>query len=338
MDFMNLNQSAHGDREFGYIETRLGLARKIVVGPLGGSGRRRADRRLDPRRLRLARGTRRCEVARFGDNMREVAVTEGDKVEAQIRLGVAVNGYGVGDLADAVAGGSGRGGRRPGRRVRGELRRSRPSLRAGGADREALREAARIEAGLRAFLEEGGFGAFTDTFEDLDGLRQLPGHRRPAADGRRLRLRRRGRLEDGGPGPRCSRSWPRACRAAPPSWRTTPTTSIRPGRWSWAPTCSRSAPRSPRASPLRDPPALDRRQGRSGPARLRRAARVRPRGRADGHGRPLPAHRQRDRPGRGHRRRCRACRSAAPSGSRARIFATATEAWLIGRRARITRS
>jgi L-arabinose isomerase len=101
MDFMNLNQSAHGDREFGYIATRMRLARKTVVGhwrdPRRSSGS--ATWSAPP-----AAGTRpRAAVARFGDNMRDVAVTEGDKVEAQMRLGVAVNGYGVGDLVDAIA-------------------------------------------------------------------------------------------------------------------------------------------------------------------------------------------------------------------------------------------
>jgi L-arabinose isomerase len=113
-------------------------------------------------------------VARFGDNMRQVAVTEGDKVEAQIRLGVSVNGYGVGQLREAISG------------VRevevdelvaayDEAYDLAPSLAPGGDRRESLRDAARIEAGLRGFLGAGGFVAFTDTFEDLDGLAQLPG-------------------------------------------------------------------------------------------------------------------------------------------------------------------
>jgi L-arabinose isomerase len=117
---------------------------------------------------------RRLRVARFGDNMRQVAVTEGDKVEAQIRLGVAVNGYGVGELAaaiEAVADAE----------IEALLAAYEsayelaPEIRPGGARRAELREAARIEAGLRRFLTEGGFGAFTDTFEDLRGLPQLPG-------------------------------------------------------------------------------------------------------------------------------------------------------------------
>jgi L-arabinose isomerase len=173
MDFMNLNQAAHGDREFGHIETRLGLARKTVAGHWQdpavtgriGSWARAACAWHDARHLK---------VARFGDNMRHVAVTEGDKVEAQIRLGVAVNGFSVGDLSEAV-----RAVPESAVDLLVEDYESNydvaPSLRADGADRAALREAARIEAALRAFLTDGGFGCFTDTFENLDGLRQLPG-------------------------------------------------------------------------------------------------------------------------------------------------------------------
>ena len=173
MDFMNLNQSAHGDREFGFVETRLGLRRKTVVGHWSdpavceriGSWSRAACGWHEAHSLR---------VARFGDNMRQVAVTEGDKVEAQLRLGVSVDGYGVGELADAVRG-------VPDPAV-GELVAEyeqayelAPELREGGDRRESLRDAARIEAGLRTFLEDGGFLAFTDTFEDLGDLPQLPG-------------------------------------------------------------------------------------------------------------------------------------------------------------------
>jgi L-arabinose isomerase len=170
---MNLNQSAHGDREFGFIESRLRLRRKTVVGHWQDPA---AVERLGTW-TRAACGwheTHSLAVARFGDNMRQVAVTEGDKVEAQIRLGISVNGYGVGELADACSAVSD-----------AELDRLVveyeeayelvPSLRADGDRRGSLRDAARIEAGLRGFLEAGGFTAFTDTFEDLDGLPQLPG-------------------------------------------------------------------------------------------------------------------------------------------------------------------
>ena len=173
MDFMNLNQSAHGDREFGFLETRMGLRRKTVVGHWS-----------DPSVLdrigiwaRAACGWREAQtlsVARFGDNMRYVAVTEGDKVEAQLQLGVAVQGYGVSKLVEAVR-------EVPDSavdRLVDEYEQAYtlvPALQRDGERRESLRDAARIEAGLRDFLETGGFKAFTDTFEDLDGLPQLPG-------------------------------------------------------------------------------------------------------------------------------------------------------------------
>jgi L-arabinose isomerase len=173
MDFMNLNQSAHGDREFAFMETRMGLMRKTVVGHW-----------TEPRvRERVGAWSRaaagwheaqRLTVARYGDNMRQVAVTEGDKVEAQLRLGVTVSGYGVGDLVEAVNGASDA---EVDRLVReyDESYDVVPELRAGGERRESLRDAARIEAGLRAALEQVGARAFTDTFEDLHGLKQLPG-------------------------------------------------------------------------------------------------------------------------------------------------------------------
>ena len=173
MDFMNLNQSAHGDREFGFIGTRLRLRRKTVVGHW-----------RDPAVVaRLATWTRAAcgwqeaqtlAVARFGDNMRQVAVTEGDKVEAQLRLGISVNGYGVGELCDACAA-------VPDEEVDRlvaayeEAYELVPMLQAGGERRGSLRDAARIEAGLRGFLDAGRFKAFTDTFEDLGALPQLPG-------------------------------------------------------------------------------------------------------------------------------------------------------------------
>ncbi len=173
MDFMNLHQAAHGDREFGYLETRLRRRRKTVVGHW-------ADPYVGERIGAWARAAvgwqeaQRLRIARFGDNMRQVAVTEGDKVEAQIRLGIAVNGYGVSDLAAAVEAADPAAVEALLAAYEAEYDLA-PELRAGGARRAELREAARIEAGLRAFLEGGGFGAFTDTFEDLDGLVQLPG-------------------------------------------------------------------------------------------------------------------------------------------------------------------
>jgi L-arabinose isomerase len=173
MDFMNLNQAAHGDREFGYVQTRLGVARTTVA---GHAGQPRTVQRIGQwTRAAIAVATMRSlRLARFGDNMRDVAVTEGDKVEAERHFGVSVNTYGVNDLVavvDAV------GDKAVDDLVAeyDEVYRLVPELRADGERRDALRYGARIEAGLRQFLTEGGFGAFTTNFEDLGGLRQLPG-------------------------------------------------------------------------------------------------------------------------------------------------------------------
>jgi L-arabinose isomerase len=173
MDFMNLNQAAHGDREFGYIQTRLGVPRKTVAGHV--SDPTVVDRIATWQRAATGvAAVRRLKLARFGDNMRDVAVTEGDKVEAQLRFGVSVNTYGVNDLVALVDDGTD-----------GEVDalieqyadayEVVPELAAGGDRHESLRYGARIEAGLRAFLTDGGFGAFTTNFQDLGGLRQLPG-------------------------------------------------------------------------------------------------------------------------------------------------------------------
>jgi len=173
MDFMNLNQSAHGGREFGFIGSRLRIDRKVVVGHWSTPEVQRKTGVW----LRSAAAWHEwqgAKVARFGDNMREVAVTEGNKVSAQIQFGYSVSGYGVGDLvarvnqvtdkevADLVQ--------------QYEKEYQVPAVaREGGSLRDSLREAARIEMGMRNFLEEGGFSAFTTSFEDLHGLSQLPG-------------------------------------------------------------------------------------------------------------------------------------------------------------------
>ncbi|MCU1494147.1 MAG: araA [Acidimicrobiaceae bacterium] len=173
MDFMNLNQSAHGDREFGYIETRMALRRKTVAGHASDRGVRERIGSW----ARAAAGwhaAQEMRLARFGDNMRDVAVTEGDKVEAQIRFGVSVNTYGVNDLVAAVDDA-------PPAAVDEVVEQYEqsyavaPELTVGGARHESLRYAARLEVGLRSFLTQGGFTAFTTNFEDLGGLRQLPG-------------------------------------------------------------------------------------------------------------------------------------------------------------------
>jgi L-arabinose isomerase len=173
MDFMNLHQSAHGDREFGFICSRMRLRRKVVVGhwqdPLV-----RQQIAVWTRVAAAWDDLRSLRIARFGDNMREVAVTEGDKVEGQLRLGFSVNGYGLGDLVEKIQSVSDTEIESLVREY-DELYDVAPELRADGPRRAELREAARIELGLRAFLREGHFGAFTDTFENLHGLQQLPG-------------------------------------------------------------------------------------------------------------------------------------------------------------------
>ncbi|WP_425144937.1 L-arabinose isomerase [Deinococcus sp.] len=173
MDYMNLNQSAHGDRETGSLHTRMRLERKVVVGHW-------SDPEVQTRLGVWARAAwawsdwQGAKIARFGDNMRNVGITEGDKVSAELKLGYSVNTFAVGDLAsrmEAVP--------------EGEIDaligaylheyEVAPELLPGAARHDSLRSGARLEAGMRAFLQEGGFVAFTDTFEDLHGLRQLPG-------------------------------------------------------------------------------------------------------------------------------------------------------------------
>ncbi|HEX9922727.1 MAG TPA: L-arabinose isomerase [Anaerolineae bacterium] len=173
MDFMNLNQSAHGDREFGFIGSRMRLERKVIVGHWQ-EGEVQAGLGVWTRAACAWHDAQGAKIARFGDNMRQVAVTEGDKVEAELRLGYSVNGYGVGDLVRYVN-------EAPEAEVERLLAAYQdeyevaPSLRAGGERHESLREGARIEAGLRQFLADGDFKGFTTTFEDLHGLAQLPG-------------------------------------------------------------------------------------------------------------------------------------------------------------------
>jgi L-arabinose isomerase len=173
MDFMNLNQSAHGDREFGFIMSRMRIRRKVVTGYW-----------KDPQLIqqisdwvRAAAGWNDWQGARFlrlGDNMRQVAVTEGDKVEAEIKFGYTVDTYGMGDLADIIQQVSD-----------GEVSALvdeytgmytlADDLKKGNKKHDALKEAARIEAGLKKMMVTGNFKGFTDTFEDLHGLKQLPG-------------------------------------------------------------------------------------------------------------------------------------------------------------------
>ncbi|MEO7122456.1 MAG: L-arabinose isomerase [Lacisediminihabitans sp.] len=173
MDFMNLNQAAHGDREFGYIQTRLNVARKTVVGHVSNP----AVTAQIGTWTRAAAGwqaVRSLKLARFGDNMRYVAVTEGDKTEAELRFGVSVNTWGVNDLAEAVHAASDADTDALVAEYL-DLYDVAPELHPGADRADSLRYGARIELGLRSFLEAGDFGAFTTTFEDLGALRQLPG-------------------------------------------------------------------------------------------------------------------------------------------------------------------
>jgi len=173
MDFMNLNQSAHGDREYGFIVTRMRIPRKVIVGYWEDHEVRRRIGSWMKTAAAYVSG-KHLKVARFGDNMRNVAVTEGDKVEAQIKFGWSIEGYGVGDLVQCM------------NNISDsevdklmEIYESQYDIsedaQVPGAAREAVREQARIELGIKAFLDEGGFSAFTTTFENLHGLKQLPG-------------------------------------------------------------------------------------------------------------------------------------------------------------------
>ncbi len=173
MNFMNLNQAAHGDREFGFIGSRLRLNRKVVVG-FWQDEDVQAQIGVWARAASAWADSRSGKVARFGDNMRDVAVTEGDKVEAQIRFGYDVYGYGVGDLVKVVNQATDAEIDKLVQQYLDEYEVS-PVLRPGGERNTSLREGARIEIGLRHFLEDGNFKAFTTTFEDLHGLAQLPG-------------------------------------------------------------------------------------------------------------------------------------------------------------------
>ena len=173
MDFMNLNQSAHGDREHGYIYARMRLPRKVAAGFWRDADVRRRIavwvRAAAARHDGLYR-----TVLRLGDNMREVAVTEGDKVEAQIKFGWQVNTWGVGDLAErykAVDNGAAE-------QLAAEYEAAydlAPELRSPGKGRAAVTEQAKIEIALSGMLEAEQAGAFTTTFQDLHGLPQLPG-------------------------------------------------------------------------------------------------------------------------------------------------------------------
>ena len=173
MDFMNLNQSAHGDREFGFIMTRMRLNRKVITGHWQDPA---VLDRLDAW-TRAAAGWhdwQHARFVRFGDNMRQVAVTEGDKVEAEITFGFSVNTHGIGDLVQLIDDSSDADTDRLTKEYEDKYTLA-ASLRKGQPQHQSLRDAARIELGLRRFLEQGNYKGFTDTFEDLHGMTQLPG-------------------------------------------------------------------------------------------------------------------------------------------------------------------
>jgi L-arabinose isomerase len=173
MDFMNLNQAAHGDREFGHIQSRVDVRRKTIAGHVDDAQTRRRIAAWTRAAIGAAE-LRNLRLARFGDNMRDVAVTEGDKVQAQIQFGVSVNAYGVNDLASHVEAADASAVDDLVARYLDEYD-VEITLRPGGDRHGALTYGARIEQGLRDFLGAGGFKAFTTNFEDLGGLRQLPG-------------------------------------------------------------------------------------------------------------------------------------------------------------------
>ncbi len=167
MDFMNLNQSAHGDREHGFIASRMGLRRKVVVGHWQNED---VIEKIDVWQRAAAAWdfSNSLKVARFGDNMRQVAVTEGDKVEAQIKFGWEVNGYGMGDLAEVINAVTDE-------EIEARLKQYLERYEMNTDNRESVRIQAKYEVGMRKFLDDLGCKAFTTTFEDLHGLRQLPG-------------------------------------------------------------------------------------------------------------------------------------------------------------------
>ncbi len=173
MDFMNLNQSAHGDREFGFIMTRMRTRRKIIVGHW-------QDEKVAAKINGWSRAAaawhdwQEAKFVRFGDNMRQVAVTEGDKVEAQLKFGYSVNTYGIGDLVKIINEVSDKETEDLCNEY-GDQYTLADSLKNDGKNYASLKEAAKIEIGLKNFMEQGNFKGFTDTFEDLHELSQLPG-------------------------------------------------------------------------------------------------------------------------------------------------------------------
>jgi L-arabinose isomerase len=173
MDFMNLNQSAHGDREFGFIMSRMRLNRKVVVGHWKNA---EVHKKIDiwSRAAATKYHMQTMKVLRFGDNMRQVAVTEGDKVSAEMKFGFSVNTHGVGDLVQYINAVSDNAIENLVQEYEDTYAMQR-SLLKNGARRQSLLDAAKIELGIKHFLEQGSYAAYTNTFEDLHGMKQLPG-------------------------------------------------------------------------------------------------------------------------------------------------------------------
>lgn len=167
MDFMNLNQSAHGDREFGFVCTRLGIKREIVVGYYKNDYViKQISKFCDV--TRALDFCRKLKVAMFGNNMRDVAVTDGDRVESEIRYGWNVNYYGIGDLCDIIEGVTEE-------EIDKKMLEYASIYEFDTQNISAVREQAKYEAALDKFIRHNGISAYTDTFEDLHGLKQLPG-------------------------------------------------------------------------------------------------------------------------------------------------------------------
>ncbi|WP_330594382.1 L-arabinose isomerase [Variimorphobacter saccharofermentans] len=167
MDFMNLNQSAHGDREHGFIGTRLRMPRKVVAGYW-------EDEDVQAKIgswMRTAVGvmvSKNLKVMRFGDNMRQVAVTEGDKVEAQKKFGWQVNTMAVGDLVKEINAVTDA-------QVDALIKEYQEKYIMNTDNLDAVRYQAKEEIAIKKMLDEAGCGAYTNTFEDLYGMEQLPG-------------------------------------------------------------------------------------------------------------------------------------------------------------------
>jgi len=167
MDFMNMNQSAHGDKEHGFITARMRLPRKVISGHWS-SGKIRARIAGWMRSAIGVAVSKNLKVIRIGDNMREVAVTEGDKVEVQIKLGWQVNGWGINDLTDVMA-------QVTPEQIDAQMQQYAERYTMATDNLKAVRFQAKVETALRKMFAEGGFGAMSDTFQDLHGMEQLPG-------------------------------------------------------------------------------------------------------------------------------------------------------------------